>query len=337
MYTLDEDILRAYMRLEESQRQRLWLERLLHPENFNWKQRGAPPPITNTKKIRIQVLGELGFNEEYYQRMFDIERASKKDMGDLVKEHPLWPHFERIPGFGPYLSAAFVAAGGDITRTPKVSSFWKGMGLDVLEDGTVPRKTRKIVKAKVEVPDELLSGDRIQVIKLRSELDGSLPFGALGRVIEVDDEGNIEVDFQGDIYELIKGEDEWVLFVNERKIPALPHVTKIGEQIRQSVILKTTGSFARHLYEKYYDFYQEKYPPTPQGQPGRKKMFNYKAGLRSSQKILYSCLWREWRLGYGLPAPDSYPYDILKHDRGGMIVIQDFYSDEKLVPRKRGC
>lgn len=250
MDKLDEEILRAFFRYEEYQRQRLWLERLLHPEKFNWAKRGSPPPITRTKQIKIEELSRIGFGEERYQRTLQGEEESEKELCDLIQEHCLWPHLERIKGFGKLTAAKFVAAAGDITRTNTVSSFWKGMGLDVLPDGTVPRRVR----------------------------------------------GRKDV---------------------ERRVPALPHVTRIGEQIRQQLI-RTDGKL-RGLYDKYREYYDSKYPTRP-------KMFNFKAAERISQKILYACLWKVWRESAGLPAPDPYAFAILKHDNGNIIRIEDLYD-----------
>ena len=250
MIRLDEQILRAYLRMEEAQRQRLWMERTWHPEHFDWVKRGGPPPMTETKCIRMEELDRLGFGESHYQRMLEMENQAKSELEALVEEHHLWVHFERIPGFGKYLAGAFIAAGGDIQRAPRVSSFWKGMGLDVLPDGTVPRRIR----------------------------------GAK----------NVE-----------------------RKLPALPHVTRVGEQIRQQ-LLRTKG-LGKEIYDKEKARYREKYPD-------KAKMFAHKHGLRIAQKLLYACLWEKWREAYGLPAPWPYAFDILNHDDTGRITIEDFYK-----------
>jgi len=100
-------------------------------------------------------------------------------------------------------------------------------------------------------------------------------------------------------------------------VPALPHVTRVGEQIRQQ-INRSNGEL-RRLYERYRLFYDTKYPD-------RAKMFNFKAALRASQKILYACLWEQWRISYGLEAPWPYAFDILKHPNGHRITITDLYD-----------
>ena len=248
MFKLDEDILRCWMRLTEYERQRLWMERLLHPEKLNWTH-GSPPPITETKMIRIEELGKMGFNEEYYQRMCDGQDLAMASLTVLVEVHPLWVHFTHINGLAQKLAGGFIAAGGDINRCPTASAFWYGMGLDVLPDGTVPRR----IRGKTNV---------------------------------------------------------------ERKVPALPHVTQVGEQIRTQII-RTHGEL-HERYLRYKGEYIEKYPDRP-------LIFNHKAGLRIPQKQLYACLWSEWRQAYGLPAPWPYAFAILHHD-GRPLTIFDLYD-----------
>ena len=243
----DELILRTYFQIEEYQGQRIRFERLLHPEKFKWAK--DVPTMSLTKKIRLEELGKIGFGEAYYRRMVDGEEAAKKEMESLAESHPLWDYLGQVPGFGKYLAGAFIAAGGDIERPPTCSAFWKGMGLDVLADGTVPRRIR---------------GDK----------------------------------------------------KTGRRIPAFPHVTKIGEQIRQQMLRQ--NDFYRGLYYQHKADYQERYPEKP-------KMFAHKHGLRIAQKILYAALWEKWRQAYGLPAPFPYVFDLLKHDGERRINIEDFY------------
>lgn len=152
MFKLDEDTLRTYLKLEEYQRQRLWMERLLHPEKFKWIRRGVPPPMSEAKSIRIEELGKMGFGEAHYQRMLEDEQKAELELADLVHFHCLWTHFERLKGFAEHSAGAFVAAGGDIQRAPTASSFWKGMGLDVFPDGTVPRRIRGRKDVERRVP-----------------------------------------------------------------------------------------------------------------------------------------------------------------------------------------
>jgi len=253
MYGLDEEILRCYFRIEETQRQRLWMERLYHPDKLEWKTN--PPEMCRTTHIRLEEISGLGFGEQHYRAMIEIEKDNQKQMKKLVAEHVLWPHCERISCMGHYLTGAFVAAGGDITRAPTVSAFWKGMGLDVLDDGTVPRRIRGAKKGKGK---------------------------------------------------------------NERRIPALPHVTRIGEQIRSQIL--RSGSKTKDIYDEYKTFYLDRYPD-------RALMFNHKAALRISQKLLYAVLWEEWRKGYGLETPWPYAFAILGHPNEHKLSIEDFYGE----------
>ena len=252
MRALDERLQRAYFRLEEAQRQRLWMQRVWHPELFNWAKPSGPPAMTETKRIRQEELSRLGFGEAHYDAMMMAEKQAHEYLVSLAAEHPLAPHFDRISGLGMYLCGAFIAAGGDIDRAPTVSAFWKGMGLDLLPDGTVPRRMR----------------------------------------------GSRDV---------------------ERRIPCLPHVSRVGEQIRQQ-IPRSHGRL-----REWYDHFREQVDAK---NPDRAKMFNFKGALRLTQKLLYACLWREWRLAYGLEAPEPYAFAILKHDNGGLITMADFYDPE---------
>ena len=98
----------------------------------------------------------------------------------------------------------------------------------------------------------------------------------------------------------------------------MPHVTKIGEQIRQQ-INRSSGGKLRAVYDRFRAEEDERFPD-------KVKLFRFKSALRKTQKVLYACLWREWRLAYGLPAPDPYAFGILKHDNGSMIRIEDLYG-----------
>ena len=248
----DYEIRRYYLRLEECQRLRLWMQRIWHPETFTWTKRGGPPKECSVTKMRRMELDSLGFGESFYQHMIHEEKEAKRELERLAEGHPLWPHFMHVAGIGLYLCGAFVAAGGDIRQAPRVSSFWKGMGLDVLPDGTAPRRIR----------------------------------------------GRKDVD---------------------RRIPALPHVTRVGEQIRQQIV-RRPGTRLNQIYQDEKETYRRRYPERP-------KMWAHKHGLRIAQKILYACAWREWRLAYGLSAPDPYAFDILKHDSGRLVRFSDIYDD----------
>jgi len=247
MFKLDEDILRAYFRLEEYQSQRIRFERLLHPERMKWSR--DLPKMSEAKKIRIDELGRMGFGEAHLKNLIERESEARNRLMNLATHHPLYDHMEPIVGFGDYLIGAFIAAGGDISKTETVSSFWKGMGLDIV-DGKAPRKVRT------------------------------------------------------------KGE-------GVRRYPALPHVTRIGEQIRQQMLRQ--NPFYQQLYYAHKEDYRNRYPDSP-------KMFAHKHGLRIGQKILYSCLWRQWRLCYGLIASEPYVYAMLSHDGDRRIILGDFYQ-----------
>lgn len=247
MFKLDEEILRAYFRLEEYQSRRIRFERLLHPEKMKWSK--DMPKMSEAKIIRISELEKMGFGEDYYKQMAGKEKEAKGRLEGLARDHPLYEHMEPIAGFGDYLIGAFIAAGGDITRTMTVSSFWKGMGLDIV-DGRAPRKVRT------------------------------------------------------------KGE-------GVRRYPALPHVTRIGEQIRQQMLRQ--NPFYQGLYYSHKEDYRQRYSDSP-------KMFAHKHGLRIGQKILYSCLWKQWRLCYALTISEPYVYDMMKHDDGRIITLDEFYQ-----------
>lgn len=247
MHPKDEEILRTYFRLEEYQTHRLRMERLLHPEKFNWST--AVPQMSATKKIKLEELDKMGFGEAYYQEMLKGEQGTRQELEELVEHHLLWPYLGHIRGFGLYLAGAFIAASGDISRTPTCSAFWRGMGLDIV-DGVAPRRVR--------------------------------------------------------------GKKD-----TERRLPAFPHVTRIGEQIRQQMLRQNT--FYQEIYYREKESYRTRYPDKP-------KMFAHKHGLRIGQKVLYSAIWEVWRRAYGLPAPFPYVFDILKHDADRRMTIADFQT-----------
>ena len=263
MDPLDISITKTYFRLEEAQRQRLWMERIWHPEHFDWKKHGEPPPMTETKRTREESLKDLGFGPDWYDRMAQAEAIARAELEELAQTHVLWPHLRRIKGFGPYLSGALIAASGDIERCSTVASFWKGMGLDVLPLGLFTTKGKEV-----------------------------LPPGAVPRRIR----GSIDV---------------------VRKVPCLPHVSRVGEQVRQQ-FLRSGGK----LYVHYQQFREQEETNHPQ----KAKMFRFKSALRKTQKILYACLWEEWRLARHLPAPEPYAFAILKHHDNSRIRMADLYD-----------
>ena len=102
--------------------------------------------------------------------------------------------------------------------------------------------------------------------------------------------------------------------LGDRHLPALPFVTTVGEMIRQQMV-KAQGKLA----ERYYAYKEAS--PTDWN-----KMHRHKHALWLTQKLLYACLWREWRLGRGLEAPDPYAFALLKHDGGHLVRIADLYG-----------
>src|SRR5258708_2298755 len=102
-----------------------------------------------------------------------------------------------------------------------------------------------------------------------------------------------------------------------RRVPCLPHVSRVGEQIRQQ-ILRSGGRLS--------DFYRIFRARANEKWPDRAKMFNHKSALRLTQKLLYALLWAEWRKAYGLSAPEAYAFAILKHDDQSRITIQELYG-----------
>lgn len=242
-------IQKQYLTLMEVQHQRIRMEWIHHPEMLK-RTKGIMPEPSMMKLRQRQVFSDLGLGEQEYGRLIDAERILRQDLVYMGSIHPLWNHFSRLKGFGPYLCTAFIAASGDISKPSTVTIFWKTMGLDVLPDGTVPRKIR----------------------------------------------GNKTV---------------------ARKVPCYPFVSTAGELIRQQ-LLRSGGKLYEH-YVKVRAHYDAKYPDRP-------KMWNFKAALRGTQKVLYACLWEVWREEYGLPTPLPYAYAMLQHDISRKFVMADFYD-----------
>lgn len=259
--------MRAYFRYQECQDQRKRMERLWHPELLKWAK-GKPPTITETKQFRREELAKVGFGEEFYQKMLHLEQETEKELCSLAEMHCLWPHFQHISGIAtPLTTGKYVARGGDIARANTVSGNWKGLGEDLLLDGTVPRRKR---------------GKRFSPKS------------------EEDEEADTEE-------------------ATDRRIPALPHVTMIGEQIRQQIVKR--GRSLKHQYDLHKADYKRRNPDFP-------KWRLDKHGKRIALKILDSTAWKVWREHYGLPAPDPYAFAILRHPDGNLIRIEDLYDKE---------
>jgi len=173
MHKADEEILRTFFRLDEARRQRLRLERLLTPEVFNWTKRGAPPRQSWSTLIKLEELANLGLDRAALEDWREVERKAKADLEQLARDHPLATYWEPIKGLGWYLLGCFIAAAGDIERAPTVSSFWKGMGLDIV-DGKAPRNTRgrrgaaQQERPRAAMPHVTLVGEQIRSQFLRA-------------------------------------------------------------------------------------------------------------------------------------------------------------------------
>ena len=162
-FELDYDIRAVYMKLQEWRKLRMWMQFTWHPESLNRTK--GPQKVGEPFALRRQALDGMGFGETFYQRCVAEEEAAKTLLETLAKEHPLWEHLRQVKGFGPYLAGGFIAAGGDIRRANTITGFWKGMGLDVLPDGTVPRRVRgrKEVERKIPCPPHVsLAGEQVR-------------------------------------------------------------------------------------------------------------------------------------------------------------------------------
>ena len=53
--------------------------------------------------------------------------------------------------------------------------------------------------------------------------------------------------------------------------------------------------------------------------------------VRRGGKVSFcgNCLWREHRLAFGLPAPEPYSFDILKHGLTSLRRIEELYDKDK--------
>ena len=289
MDELDRLITKAYFGHKEAQGQRIRFQSLLHPETLKGKTNAFKR--SDTTFTRIEAYADLGFGEEFYQRMIRAEKDKEDEMMALAATHPLAEHFEQLERLGPrmWFCGAFIAASGDITRTPTVTAYWKGMGLDIIQVECPECKGEKTVgsgpaRRRIQVPCEKCMGR-----------DGE----SQGYVMMVPRK--------------VPGKKD-----TDRKIPALKHVTTIGELIRTQINL-SKGPLKR-LYIVHRAKYDARYPDRP-------KTFNHRAALRIAQKVFYSCLWREWRLARGLPAPDPEAFEILGHPKEHMIHISDLYKD----------
>nr|AJG38125.1 hypothetical protein [bacterium enrichment culture clone fosmid MGS-K1] len=276
---LDRQIRKAFLRYREIQHQRTRLERIHYPQIMDWEVgTQEPPQVSDTNLLKQEVLSELGYSPAYFWELVEMENDMLPEFAELAAQHPLWEHFRWISGIATTLMVVrYVARGGDVTRCPRVTNYWKGLGEDVLPDGSVPRRIRGRTKVK-------------------------------------------------------------------RRLPAMPHVTEVGELLRKAILTSNRGML-RDIYDREKPQYLEKHqyrtdkdsgeiqidPETgkPKETPA---LWAHKHGLRIALKILDFCAWKAWREAYGLPAPDPYAFDILNHPREHLISFGDLY--DKLEPAK---
>lgn len=317
LFKPDEQIMRCFFRLMEYREQRLRLERMFHPEKFAWKKRGAPPEMSWSTKLKLAELNRIGMGESLYEAYLTNEANERQNLCDLAIEHPLWEHFDRIKGLGPYLCGAFIAAGGDIQRAPKVQNFWRGVGLDVLakcgscghhSKSHGPNTPCAVPKCKCEafvgtVPRKMRgTGDKTCGTCYHKEREHN--GGVCSGVTHLPDGEQLPCEC----------ERFW-----ERLVPAMPYIPYVGEQIRDQILRTSTS--------KLHALYREFRAQEDDAHPTKQKMFKHKGALRKTQKLLYACLWREWRRAYGLPAPEPYAFEILRHNRNSLLRIEDLYDD----------
>lgn len=72
-------------------------------------------------------------SEHFEKRFQDIEDELTDLIAGAVREHEMWPFFERIKGVGPGLAGSLLSM-IDIERAPTVSALWKYAGQSVVED-----------------------------------------------------------------------------------------------------------------------------------------------------------------------------------------------------------
>lgn len=104
-----------------------------------------------------------------------------------------------------------------------------------------------------------------------------------------------------------------------RRVACLPHVSTIGQQIRQQIIY--CHGPLRQLYDHYKGDYSSRWVDGS-------KMRHHKAAIRASQKILYACLYEEWRKARHLPFQEPYAFGILHHNGDSRIRMADLFGTE---------
>lgn len=78
--------------------------------------------------------------ERYCERFAILEKEVACEIAETVKEHDMWPWFERIKGIGPGLAGCLLAH-VDIERADSISSLWKYAGQGVT-DGQKDKPTK---------------------------------------------------------------------------------------------------------------------------------------------------------------------------------------------------
>lgn len=71
--------------------------------------------------------------------------------------------------------------------------------------------------------------------------------------------------------------------------------------------------------DSYYDFYLDEKKKWP----GLTDSHRHNRAFRHMIKLFLSHFWEQWRINLGLPAPEPYAFDILKHPKGHLIPARD--------------
>lgn len=148
MEDLEKQIVETWYYYEENLRLRSALERRLGRISSALPRR-AP---SLTKHVQLGVLATLGQGAPELEEYRSGEKEWKGKLEELAKRHPLYSDLSRVKGLGPFLIGCLIAASGDIGATKNVSGYWKSFGLDVLPDGSAPRKMRGKKRVERRLP-----------------------------------------------------------------------------------------------------------------------------------------------------------------------------------------
>lgn len=91
--------------------------------------------------LLANAIKEQKANNTIRQKFLEDEESFYKELGKVVKLHPVSKLFAEIPGCGPRVTAALIAFIGDINRFPTEQQFLTFCGV-VSRDGRLPVKTR---------------------------------------------------------------------------------------------------------------------------------------------------------------------------------------------------